>query len=150
MIRPETLKKFDKMLAQMDKRDRRLARRGGSFRPTLSIVLGLVTFDQLLARFVPMVWETALPGGLQQAWTLRGWPGLVWGLAVLRFRLFPVSLVAIAVAAMFVWVAARVPAFRMLVWLAGIAIVAADVAVVVIVMQTATRATMQAAGIPGF
>ena len=150
MIRPETLKKFDKMLAQMDRRDKRLARRGGSFRPTLGIVLGLLVCDQLLAQFVPMVWSNALPGGLTHAWTLRGLPGLVWSLAVLRFRLYPASLIAIAVAALFVWVAARVRAFRMLVWIAGIAIVALDVAILVVVMQTATHETMQAAGIPGF
>ncbi len=42
----------------------------------------------LLTSLLPRVWATALPGGLDAAGRLQGWPGLIWHLALFAYAHF--------------------------------------------------------------
>lgn len=114
------------------------------------IVLGLALLlgFQLVHRLVPMVWSTMLPGGWQQANHLRGWPGLVWGLAVASHESFLTSclwLGGLWVGAMVFSASAR--PLRPLLWLLAVGAIGADAGIVYVTLTTSIRATAQAAGI---
>lgn len=142
-----TKKALDRALKSMSRPPRR---RGSRFSMAPIVFgLGLLLGFQLVHRLVPMVWASMLPGGWQQANHLRGWPGLVWTLAVASHESFPACCAWLAG----LWlgatvVAASARALRPLVWLLAVGAIFADAGIVYITLRTSIQATAQAAGIP--
>src|SRR4051794_28611003 len=79
-MRPSTSRALDRVLRQMSRPPRVRPSRFSTAPIILGLALGLGYL--LLSRLVPMYWSAMLPYGLPQANTFRGWPGLVWALAV--------------------------------------------------------------------
>jgi hypothetical protein len=147
-MNPNTLRKFDKMLARMDRRAKRPPRR--FLMSPIALVAGLVLGEQLLVRFVPMVWETFLPGGLEQADFLRGWPGLLWRLAVSCHVNQPAVFVGIGVVGLVAWMlGGRNIVFRFLVRLGAFGVILLDACIVIVTLATSYRITADNSGIPG-
>jgi hypothetical protein len=142
----QTLKKLDRLLDRLEGQARR-PRRG--FSPaSLYLTVGLVVAYQLLVRFVPRTWAALLPGGLGQADTLGGWPGLVWRLGLLCRSHFEQVLVALAAVAIFALALGRGPRLiRLLVWVAAVAVIAFDAGIVIVTMKTSMDATLQGSGL---
>ncbi|GAC1468532.1 MAG: hypothetical protein NVSMB9_11290 [Isosphaeraceae bacterium] len=118
--------------------------------PTSAFVLalGLVLADLLLTRLVPRVWHSLLPGGLEQAMTLQGWPGLVWRSAVFchdQQGFVQVSIGLSLVLAILLSLAGRLP--RLLVWLSAVGIILVDAGILVVTIQSSLRATAASAGL---
>jgi hypothetical protein len=143
-VNPSTARALDRLLKKMDRPPRR---RRFSTAP-LVMGLGLVLGYQLLVRLVPRVWSTTLPGGLGQARFLRGWPGLVYRLALFCYRDFSaVLLVGGLLVAAAVVVSGWLRPLRFLVWLAAVAVILADAGIVYVTLRTALEATAAASGI---
>jgi hypothetical protein len=143
-----TLKSLDKILAQMERRARRPTRRF-SMAPIV-LAVGLVLGEQLLVRFVPMVWETFLPGGLIQANQFREWPGLVWRMAVFCHTYERAVFVAIAAVALVgLTVCSRSWFCRLLARLAAFGVIVLDAGIVVVTMLASYQVTVANSGIPG-
>lgn len=141
-----TLKKLDRLLDRLERNSRRPPRR---FSPaSVYLAVGLVVAYQLLVRFVPMTWSAVLPGGLAQADTLSGWPGLLWRLGLICRLHFEQVLIAFAAIAIFGLALGRGPRLiRLLVWLAAVAVVALDAGIVIVTMKTSMDATLQGSGL---
>ena len=104
---------------------------------------------QLLVRFVPMVWETFLPGGLKRADYFVGWPALIWRLALLCHAYEWPILGAIAVGGIVgLGVCSRSRACRWLARLAALAVIALDAGIVLVTLLVSYRMTADASGIP--
>jgi hypothetical protein len=146
-MNPATLKKLDLILDRLERRAKRPRRRF----PMAAIVLGLglALGDILLTRFVPTLWAEFLPWGLQQAATLRGWPGLIWQSALLCHHHQTSVQAAIAVVSLTCLVlGSRIGPMRFLVWLAALGVILLDGAILFGTIHTCLRATAAAAGIP--
>jgi hypothetical protein len=76
-----TEKALERALRAMERSNGR-RRRGFTLTPLITAI-GCVFGYALLTYLLPRVWAAALPGGLRSAELLRGWPGLVWRVAVL-------------------------------------------------------------------
>jgi hypothetical protein len=137
---------LERLLRKMARPPR--ARRAGFSRAPLILALGLVLGYHLLVRLVPMVWAATLPGGLDQARMLRGWPGLVFRLAVLCSNQLPAVAWGIGGMTLSAFLAARLgwPG-RVLSWVAAVAMIVVDAAIVVVTVGTALTATAAGAGI---
>ena len=113
---------------------------------TAPIILALaLALGYLLAsRLVPMYWGSMLPNGLAQANTFRGWPGLVWSIAVHCHRDFAGTvgiLGGIGLVGFLISTFAR--PLRPLVWLMAAAAVAADAGIVYVTIRTAAELTLR-------
>ena len=145
-MNPSTARALDRLLRQMERPAR--SRKSRFSTAPIVLALGLVLGYQLLSRLVPMVWSTMLPGGLEQARTFRGWPGLVWRLAVACHADFAGVLVVLGgIAAAGVFLSTWVRPLRFLVWLAAVASILIDAGIVFVTMRTALDATARAAGL---
>jgi hypothetical protein len=141
----QTLKSIDKALEKLARPPRKRPRRF-SVAP-IYLGLGLLLADQLLVRFVPMVWASALPGGIEQANLLHGWPRLVWALSRL-FSLRSAEVIAIlGTIAVIGFIVSLVRPLRPFVWLAAIAVVACDAAILILAVKTAMDLTMHQVGL---
>lgn len=141
----DALKSLDRILDRMERRGRRPRARV----TTAPVVLaaGLVLAYLLLTRLVPVLWESLLPHGLEQAAGLRGWPGLVWRAAVFCHwhpRAVWTAIGATLVTGLLVGGLAR--PLRVLVWLAAVGVIVADAGILVIALQTSLKLTVDAAG----
>jgi hypothetical protein len=143
---PERRDKALKALEQLSRAPRR--RRG--LRLSLApfyLGMGLIVAHQLLVRFVPMVWSATLPGGIEQAHTLRGWGGLLWSVCMLVYMRFN-QVAPILTGA---WIIALLASLmnrylRLLVWVAAVAVVMLDFGILAITLETALRAGMREIG----
>jgi hypothetical protein len=120
--------------------------------PTAALVLtgGLLLGHQLLVRFVPMVWEALLPGGLDAASTLNGWPGLLWRTAVFSHVHQAGILAAIVgVGVVSLVMGGRSFLFRLLLRLAALSVIVLDAGIVMVALKVSYRATADASGLPG-
>lgn len=109
--------------------------------------LGLVLGYQLTARLVPMVWDSMLPGGLDQARFFRGWAGLVWAMAVYCHRDFPGTVAVLAaIGGVGFFVSTFMRPLRPIVWLMAVAAIGIDAGIVYVTLRTAIEATAQNAG----
>jgi hypothetical protein len=147
-MNPSTLKKFDKILAQMERRASRPPRRF-SMAPIV-LAAGLVLGQQLLVRFVPMVWDVFLPSGLEAANSLRGWPGLVWHSAVFCHVYQTGVLAAIGgIEIVTMLLGGRSFFVRLMTRLAAFGVIVLDAGIVLVTLMTSYRVTADASGIPG-
>ncbi len=145
-MNPSTDRAFERVLKAMSRPSR--PRRSRFSTAPFVLALGLLLGYQLTSRLVPMVWGSMLPGGLDQARTFRGWPGLVWALAVACHRdVFGVvaTLAGIAVAGF--WLSMFVRPLRPLVWLMVVGTIAIDAGIVYVTLRAAIEATAQNAGL---
>ena len=144
------------MNPQLKKTLEKLQRETGRRRPSGSrfstapfvLTLGLIMADVMLTTLVPVLWETLLPGGLDQADTLRGLPGLDWRGAILCHRRQSAVRIAIAVVAVVSLLATsrgRLP--RAAVWLASVAVLLLNATILVVTLQASLRATAASAGL---
>jgi hypothetical protein len=109
----------------------------------LALLVGVVWLTELL----PRVWEATLPGGLAQAASFRGWPGLLWSLAVGAHRNRGPLLGGIAAVALVGLALARSStAFRWGFRLLALAAVLLDVGLVFLTMRIALAASGGFAG----
>ena len=145
-MNPSAARAVDRLMRQMNKPPR--ARKSRFSIAPVILALGLVLGFQLLSRLVPHVWESMLPGGLDQARQFRGWAGLVWASAVHCHR---DSTGAIAILATIGGVGFLLSTFvrplRPIVWLMAIATIGVDAGIVYVTLRTAIEATAQQAGI---
>jgi hypothetical protein len=78
----------------------------------------------LLTYLLPRVWAAALPGGLDSTLQLRGWPRLVWQLAILAHGHFVGVCVVFAVIVLLSTLLTRAGAIgKLLAWLLAVATV---------------------------
>jgi hypothetical protein len=143
-----TQAKIERILTQMERRASRPLWRF----PTAALVLaaGLLLGQQLLVRFVPMVWEALLPGGLDAASTLSGWPGLIWRAAVFSHVHQTGIFAAIAgIGIVSVMLGGRSFLFRVLLRLAALGVIVLDAGIVMVALKVSYRATADASGLPG-
>lgn len=141
-----TQKALDRLLSKME----RTARRPRRSVPTSPFVLGLglIVGNLLLVRFVPMVWASFLPGGLDSAPRLRGWPGLVWNLAVFCYARQPtvyLGIGAVVVATLLVGTWLR--PVRWITWIGALTVIALDAGILFIAMRTSYAATIEQSGL---
>jgi hypothetical protein len=115
----------------------------------LVVGLALVVTHTLLTRLVPAVWASLLPGGLASAYRLRGWPGLVWRLA-LECPRSPVGPTVLAVAVVVVGTVAcrAVPSLRWPFRLAALLAVALAAGILYVTIATAQGAALAGIGSP--
>lgn len=146
-MNPDTLRSLDRALDKLDRQHRRPRRRFS----TAPFVLGfgLIVADLLLTRLVPMVWESLLPGGLEQAATLRGWPALVWRSAVYcHVHQGPVQVfigLAFVLSVLLSFLGGR--PLRIVVWLSAAGIILINAGILVVTLQSSLRATAASAGL---
>jgi hypothetical protein len=144
-MNPQALRSHDTIVQGMEDRARRSRRRVST--APLVLTLGLVLADMLLAYLVPMIWESLLPQGLEQADRLGGWPGLVWRAAVFcqtHQRAIPFGIVAAGAVGLLACRLAR--PLRHLVWLSAVGVIALNAAILIVTIHTSLRATAAAAG----
>jgi len=145
-MKPSTEKALDRVLRKMARPPRR--RLGWFSIAPIYLALGMVLAYQLLVRFVPMVWSALLPGGIELAPRLRGWPAVVWRFSVVcRFHFRGVAQILGAAALAGFLVSSFLRPFRFLVWIAAIAVMLIDAGILIVTIITALYTTMQAAGI---
>jgi hypothetical protein len=142
----DALRSLARIVDRMERQASRPRRRFST--APIVLGLGLVLADALLAKLVPMLWETLLPHGLEQAEALRGWPGLVWrGSVLCQTRQTPVLIgIAAAVVVGLLCGSAGRP-LRFLVWVSAAGVIALNAAILIVTMQTSLRATASAAGL---
>ncbi len=141
----DALKSIDRIMDRMERRSRRP--RGRVTTAPLVLAVGLALGDLLLTRLVPVLWESLLPYGLEQAAGLRGWPGLVWRAAVFCHthpRPVWAAIGASLVVGLLVGGVAR--PLRVLVWLAAVGVIVVDAGILVIALRTSLMLTVDAAG----
>jgi hypothetical protein len=105
--------------------------------------------DGLLVRFVPMVWASVLPNGLDSARRLVGWPGVVWRLALFCHFNQPVVLVFIAIAlvgGLFLGYLFR--PVRWLTWLAALGMIVINALILYVTLHAGLQATVEQSGLP--
>jgi hypothetical protein len=145
-MNPSTTKALDRILKQMSKPPR-APRSRFSIAPVI-LGIGLVVGYQLTSRLVPMVWGSMLPGGLDQARHFRGWPGLVWVLAVHCHRDFAGTVAILAaIGGLGLVMATLARPLRPIVWLMAAGVIAADAGIVYVTLRTSIEATAQNVGI---
>ncbi len=136
----KTSRAVDRMLKSVS----RPRKRGGNSwisMPPIMLCLGLFVGYQLTAHLVPAVWSQNLPGGLRQAYFLRGWPGLVWTMAVHCHDNFPVVLSILVGTGLFGFLlSALARPLRPIVWLMAIATIAINAGIIYVTMRTAIEA----------
>jgi hypothetical protein len=142
----QTRKVLDRLQRDSERSSRRRPRRFTT--APLVLALGLILADVLLTRIVPMIWETLLPGGLEQADHLVGWAGLVWRAAVYcHFHQRPVQ-VAIGVATVGGLLACRGGRLlRIAVWLSAVGVIALNAAILIVTIRTSLQVTARSAGL---
>ena len=141
----DTLRSLDRILDRMERRSQR-PRRGISTAP-LVMGVGLVMGNLLLTRLVPVIWESCLPRGLEQASSLRGWPGMVWRLALFchSYQQSVWVVIGAAVVASLV-ISVLLRPLRALVWLSAVGVIVADAAILVITLMASLSMTVAGAG----
>jgi hypothetical protein len=145
-MNPEARKALDRIQRGLDRRERRA--RGRVSTAPLILALGLLLADVLLAYLVPMIWESLLPQGLEQADRLGGWPGLIWRGAVYCRLQQRAALLGIAVAAVAGALAGRLGRpLRFAVWLSAVGVILLDAAILIVTIRTSLRLTAAAAGL---
>ncbi len=104
-----------------------------SFTLALALALGFVLVNQL----VPRIWAATLPGGVAQAQSFRGIPGLIWALSLDSHR-NPMAMAAFGTMIVLVgWLASALfRPLRWLVWLAAIAAILGDAGILYVALQT--------------
>lgn len=144
-MNPSTSRALDRVLRQMSRPPRVRRSRFSTAPILLGLALGLGYL--LLARLVPMYWASMLPHGLPQATTFRGWPGLVWSLAVHCHRDFAGTATILGGTALVGLVLSTFARpLRPVVWLMAAAAVAADAGIVYVTIRTAAELTLRNAG----
>lgn len=144
-LKPSTERALDRVFDKMARPPKK--RKRFSIAPVY-LALALVLGYQLLVRFLPMLWSQMLPGGLAQANSFWGWPGLVWRLAVLFNTRFDVTLLwlgGIGVSGFLI--SSWLRPLRFLVWLAALLMIAFDAGIIIVALKTAMDLTMRQAGI---
>ncbi len=144
-MNPATLKSFERMLDRMERQGKRSHRRFTA--SPFVLILGLLLANTLLTRLVPMIWETTLPGGLDQVGSFRGWPALLWHfvlLARMHQMLFlgtiaVVGLIALAGSYRSRWV-------RLCVWLGSLTVIALNAGIIALALRTSMMAAESAFG----
>ncbi len=114
-----------------------------SFAP---VVLGLAMAMAvlLLAQLLPRVWETVLPGGLDQASRLQGLPGLLFRAGYWAFRNQMRLLQAIAIGSLTLALTCRmIPGLRWLIWIVAALFVAINFGILAVTLQVATQVVMR-------
>ncbi len=145
-MNPATLKSFDRLLSRMERRANRPVRRLTASPFVLGF--GLVLADLLLTRLVPAVWENTLPGGLEQAATLRGWPAILWRAAVFcHWRQGQVQAGIGAVAALALVLGYRYRPVRFFVWLLAAGVIVLNAAIIALTLRTGLAASALNLGI---
>jgi hypothetical protein len=144
-MKPSTQRAMDRLLRSMARPPRPRPRRLSL--SAIYLALGLVLGYQLLVRFVPMVWGSLLPGGLTQANQLRGWPGVVWRLAIVAHVRFPAVATTLGIVGAAGFLLGAIRPLRLLVWLAAVVVIAIDAGILILTLQTALAAGLQNAGI---
>lgn len=146
-MNPDTLRSLDRALDRLERQAGRPRRRFSTSPFVLGI--GLAVGDVLLTRLVPMVWASLLPGGLEQAATLRGWPALVWRAAVYcHVHQGPVQAaigVAVVVSLLLSFMGGR--PLRIVVWLCAVGVILADAGILVVTIQSSLSATAADVGL---
>jgi hypothetical protein len=99
------------------------------------LAIGLIMGYQLLVRLVPQLWESILPGGLDQGSRLQGLPGVIWQLAWFCHTRFPVVFVAAVVVVGVSFLMSRRPLLRPFAWLMAVSIIAIDAGILAIAMK---------------
>ena len=145
-MNPRTKKSLEKILQATERRARRPGRRFST--APLVLALGLVLADVMLVYLVPVLWESLLPRGLDQAERLVGWPGLIWRGAVFCHRNQAAVQVAIAVVAVVGFLAcSRGKLLRSAVWLSSVAVIVLNAFILIVTLQTSLQATAADAGL---
>jgi hypothetical protein len=144
-MNPSTLKSFERMLDRMERQGKRSNRRFTA--SPFVLILGLILANALLTRLVPMIWDSTLPGGLDQVWSFRGWPALLWRLVLLA-RMHQVFLVGgIAVVGLVALAGSyRSRGFRLFVWLGSLAVIAMNAGIIALALRTSMMAAESALG----
>jgi hypothetical protein len=131
-------KALDRVLAQIDRRNRR-PRRVSTAAVVLAVGLGLSYL--LLVQLVPQVWPALLDSEPGEA--LRGWPLLVWKLAEFCQARQPLVLAGfVSASALLLVLTYRFRLLRPVAWVAAVVVVFADAGIVV----STILACLQAAG----
>lgn len=149
MNHEKTLRALDRIIARMDRQTRRRSR--PSLIAPVALAIGLVLADVLLTKIVPMAWETLLPHGLEQASHFRGWPGLVWRLAVYgntHQGTVQAGILVVSVVGLFIGWCVR--PLKLVVWLAAVGVIAMNAGILIVMLRTSMNATADAAGIDLF
>lgn len=145
-MNPETLRKLERQLRKLDRRRPRAIGRG--FTAALVFAAGLMLAHFLLSRLVFTIWETLLPGGLDQADSFVGWPGLVWHAAVFCRVNYLGTAIAMGVAALVAFIATSWGRlFRVALWLAAVSVLILNAGILVIVLRSSMHANAAAAGL---
>lgn len=111
------------------------------------LAIGLVMGFQLTSRLVPMVWESMLPGGLNQARFFHGWAGLLWNMALRTHYDFPFTLtVLIGIGLIGFVLSAAAKPLRPLVWLMAAAVIGINAGIIYVTLRTAIEAIAAKAG----
>jgi len=137
----ETFRKLDRLLTRLERSGRRPRSRFplAAIYLTLALILGY----QLLVRFVPMVWASLLPGGLAQAESFRGWPGLIYRLGWICHHHFQQVLLVLGGISLAGFVLSRGPwPARAMVWLTAVGLVLVDAGIVFVAIMTCVNLTM--------
>jgi len=120
-MNPSTEKALNRALRAMERARR--PRRGFTLTPLVT-ALGCAVAYVLLTYLLPRVWAATLPGGLDSAMRLRGWPGLAWRLAVVAHRHFGGFCVVSGILVLASTLLTRAGALgRLLAWLLAVATV---------------------------
>lgn len=141
-----TWRSLDKIQQDLERQGRR--RSGRVSTAPVVLALGLVLADVILTYLVPVIWESLLPDGLDQADSLVGLPGLVWRAAVSCQRHQGMIRVAIGVVIVVGLVGGlRARPLRQVTWLAAVGVILLNAVILIVTLQTSLRATARAAGI---
>jgi hypothetical protein len=145
----KTLKALDRALDRLERSAARSERRRSRFSTgPILLALALVVGYQILVRLVPAVWAEFLPGGLEQARMLRGWPGLVASLALLCRRNFSGLVIVLGGVVGSAWLLGRWSRIlRFLVWLAALAVILLDAGLIYVTLRTSLEVTVQSSGL---
>jgi hypothetical protein len=143
----KTLRALDRALDRLERASQRERRRAGFSTAPIVLGLGLILGYQLLVRFVPRVWAALLPGGLEQAGHLGGWPGLVLRLAVVCHQhFFGVCVFMGSVVAAGLMLGRGNRLLRAFVWVAAVAVILLDAGIIYVVLRASMQATLEGAG----
>ncbi len=146
-MNPETQRQFDRLLKQSGRSPRRGWRLAMS---PISFGFGLAVGFVLLTQLVPNVWQAMLPGGLDQARMLRGWPAILWQSSLFcRAHAGSVTMLGALVVGFGLIFGGWSRALRWLFWVAALLVVFLDAAILFILLRTALQANAQAAGLEG-
>lgn len=144
-MNPATRKTLERMLDRMERQGTRSRRRFTA--SPIVLILGLLLANALLTRLVPMIWATTLPGGLDQVFTFRGWPLLLWRFVLLARMRQTLLFGSIAVVGLVALVGSyRSRGIRLLVWLGALAVIALNAGILALALRTSMTAAEGALG----